>query len=58
MSVTMKDIARDLGVSVVTVSKVIRRDSDVDAKKAPKDAYAANVLRIMYSLQRPFLGSN
>lgn len=29
MSVTMKDIARELGVSVVTVSKVIRGHSDI-----------------------------
>jgi LacI family transcriptional regulator len=29
MSVTMKDIARELGVSVVTVSKVIRNHSDI-----------------------------
>jgi len=29
MAVTMKDIARDLGVSVVTVSKVIRHHSDI-----------------------------
>lgn len=29
MSVTMKDIARDLGVSVVTVSKVLRNHEDI-----------------------------
>jgi LacI family transcriptional regulator len=29
MGVTMKDIARDLGVSVVTVSKVLRKHSDI-----------------------------
>ena len=29
MAVTMKDIARDLGVSVVTVSKVIRNQGDI-----------------------------
>ena len=29
MSVTMKDIARDLGVSVVTVSKVLRNHDDI-----------------------------
>jgi len=29
MAVTMKDIARDLGVSVVTVSKVLRNHSDI-----------------------------
>lgn len=29
MAVTMKDIARDLGLSVVTVSKVIRNHSDI-----------------------------
>ena len=28
-AVTMKDIARDLGVSVVTVSKVLRNHSDI-----------------------------
>ena len=31
MAVTMKDIARDLGVSVVTVSKVLRNHSDISA---------------------------
>jgi LacI family transcriptional regulator len=31
MSVTMKDIARDLGVSVVTVSKVLRNHEDIGA---------------------------
>ena len=29
MAVRMKDIARDLGVSVVTVSKVLRNHSDI-----------------------------
>src|SRR6202049_2219896 len=29
MAVTMKDIAQDLGVSVVTVSKVLRNHSDI-----------------------------
>src|ERR1700694_3856705 len=29
MPITMKDIARDLGVSVVTVSKVLRNHSDI-----------------------------
>ena len=29
MAVTMKDIARELGVSVVTVSKVVRNHSDI-----------------------------
>ena len=29
MAVTMKDIARELGLSVVTVSKVIRNHSDI-----------------------------
>ena len=29
MSVRMKDIARDLGVSVITVSKVLRDHPDV-----------------------------
>jgi LacI family transcriptional regulator len=29
MAITMKDIARDLGVSVVTVSKVLRNHSDI-----------------------------
>jgi LacI family transcriptional regulator len=29
MATTMKDIARDLGVSVVTVSKVLRNHSDI-----------------------------
>src|SRR5271165_2538733 len=29
MPVTMKDIARDLGVSVVTISKVLRNHSDI-----------------------------
>jgi LacI family transcriptional regulator len=28
----MKDIARDLGVSVVTVSKVLRNHSDISAQ--------------------------
>jgi LacI family transcriptional regulator len=32
MAVTMKDIARDLGVSVVTVSKVLRNHSDISAQ--------------------------
>jgi LacI family transcriptional regulator len=32
MAVTMKDIARDLGVSVVTVSKVLRNHSDISAE--------------------------
>lgn len=32
MAVTMKDIARDLGVSVVTVSKVLRNHSDIGAQ--------------------------
>ncbi len=32
MAVRMKDIARDLGVSVVTVSKVLRNQSDVSAR--------------------------
>jgi len=32
MAVTMKDIARDLGVSVVTVSKVLRSHSDISAQ--------------------------
>lgn len=31
MTVTMKDIARDLGVSVVTVSKALRNDSKISA---------------------------
>jgi LacI family transcriptional regulator len=31
MAITMKDIARDLGVSVVTVSKVLRNHSDISA---------------------------
>ena len=31
MAATMKDIARDLGVSVVTVSKVLRNHSDIGA---------------------------
>jgi LacI family transcriptional regulator len=31
MATTMKDIARDLGVSVVTVSKVLRNHSDISA---------------------------
>src|SRR5258708_37662507 len=31
MAITMKDIARDLGVSVVTVSKVLRNRSDISA---------------------------
>ncbi|HEY9141145.1 MAG TPA: LacI family DNA-binding transcriptional regulator, partial [Bryobacteraceae bacterium] len=29
MAVTMKDIARELGLSVVTISKVIRNHSDI-----------------------------
>ena len=29
MAVRMKDIARELGVSVVTVSKVLRNHSDI-----------------------------
>jgi LacI family transcriptional regulator len=29
MAVRMKDIARDLGVSVVTVSKVLRNHQDI-----------------------------
>ena len=32
MAVRMKDIARDLGVSVVTVSKVLRNHSDISAQ--------------------------
>jgi LacI family transcriptional regulator len=32
MATTMKDIARDLGVSVVTVSKVLRNHSDISAQ--------------------------
>jgi LacI family transcriptional regulator len=32
MPTTMKDIARDLGVSVVTVSKVLRNHSDISAE--------------------------
>lgn len=32
MTVRMKDIARDLGVSVVTVSKVLRNHSDISAE--------------------------
>jgi len=32
MAVTMKEIARDLGVSVVTVSKVLRHHSDISRK--------------------------
>ena len=32
MAVTMKDIAQDLGVSVVTVSKVLRNHSDISAE--------------------------
>src|SRR6476646_10636435 len=32
MPVTMKDIARDLGVSVVTVSKVLRNHDDISRK--------------------------
>jgi LacI family transcriptional regulator len=32
MAITMKDIARDLGVSVVTVSKVLRNHSDISAE--------------------------
>jgi len=32
MAVTMKDIARDLGVSIVTVSKVLRNHSDISAQ--------------------------
>lgn len=31
MAITMKDIARDLGVSVVTVSKVLRNHSDISS---------------------------
>jgi LacI family transcriptional regulator len=31
MAITMKDIAKDLGVSVVTVSKVLRNHSDISA---------------------------
>ena len=29
MAVTMKDIARDLGIAVITVSKVMRNKDDV-----------------------------
>src|ERR1700747_1624194 len=32
MPTTMKDIARDLGVSVVTVSKVLRNHSDISTE--------------------------
>jgi LacI family transcriptional regulator len=32
MAVRMKDIARDLGVSTVTVSKAIRNHSDISPK--------------------------
>ena len=32
MTITMKDIAKDLGVSVVTVSKVLRNHSDISAE--------------------------
>jgi LacI family transcriptional regulator len=32
MAATMKDIARDLGVSVVTISKVLRNHSDISAE--------------------------
>jgi LacI family transcriptional regulator len=32
MAVTMKDIARDLGVSVVTVSKALRNHTDISEK--------------------------
>jgi LacI family transcriptional regulator len=32
MAITMKDIAKDLGVSVVTVSKVLRNHSDISAE--------------------------
>jgi LacI family transcriptional regulator len=32
MAITMKDIARDLGVSIVTVSKVLRNHSDISAQ--------------------------
>ena len=32
MAVTMKDIARDVGVSVVTVSKVLRNHSDISSE--------------------------
>src|ERR1039458_8609971 len=32
MAVTMKDIARDLGIGVITVSKVLRNKDDVSEK--------------------------
>jgi LacI family transcriptional regulator len=32
MAITMKDIAKDLGVSVVTVSKVLRNHSDISGE--------------------------
>jgi LacI family transcriptional regulator len=32
MAITMKDIARDLGVSIVTVSKVLRNHSDISTE--------------------------
>lgn len=44
MAVRMKDIARDLGVSVVTVSKVLRNHSDISA------ATRARVLKRMKEL--------
>jgi len=34
MSVRMKDIARDLGVSTVTISKVLRNHPDVGEEHA------------------------
>lgn len=36
MAVRMKDIARDLGVSVVTISKVLRNHSDISAETREK----------------------
>jgi LacI family transcriptional regulator len=50
MAVTMKDIARDLGVSVITVSKVLRNHSDIG--KATRQRVLQRVKELNYQPNR------
>jgi DNA-binding LacI/PurR family transcriptional regulator len=51
MTVRMKDIARDLGASVVTVSKVLRNQEDPDAVEMGRRA-AQLALRVLAAKTR------
>jgi LacI family transcriptional regulator len=50
MPVTMRDIARDLGLSVVTVSKVLRNHSDIS--KATRERVLQRVKELRYQPNR------